>query len=313
MTLFGIDLSDYDWGRGPVDVAAMARDGISFLTHKSTEATWVTHAHYGDAMRRARDAGIPILGAYHVVRSPLNASDEVDFCLSYVDRETPWWRDFPHWFWQVDLEQWSYDAVPAREGEEFADIIEARTGRKAIIYASQGQYGAALTGTSHELWNANYGNDSAGHYAAVYSARGGDSGPGWVGYSGRMPVFWQFGAQTRIGSQNTCDANAFRGTLEQLRALISGGDMLTDAQSNTLTADTWRMIALLEMREAAEYQIPGEPHPRHEPNKLKAQLDTMSQELAKISAKLEEAAPGAISDEQLERVMRRVLGMTPTS
>lgn len=239
-TVFGWDASDYDWARGPMDLAAARADGIDFFTHKATEATWTKHVHYGEAMRRARDAGIPVLGAYHVVRSPADAAREVDYCLAYVDAQTPWWRDWPCWFWQVDLEKWPYDAVPASEGEAFADIIEAKTGRRAIIYASRGQYGEQLTGTSHELWNANYGTNPAMHYRDVYAARGGDTGPGWASYSGRVPVFWQFGSRTTIGGQGICDANAFRGTVDQLKAMIKGDDDMTPEQERLLrNAETY--------------------------------------------------------------------------
>mgnify|MGYP001567458012 CR=1 FL=1 len=253
-----------------MDLAAAARDGIQFFTHKSTEATWVVHSRYGEAMRRARDAGIPVLGAYHVVRSPLNPEAEVDFCLSYVDKHTPWWREHPCWFFQVDLETWPYDAVPASEGENFADLIEARTGRPAVIYASRGQYGDKLTGTSHLLWNANYGTNSSGHFKAVYATR---RGVGWTTYSGRMPTFWQFGDALRIGSQNMCDGNAFRGTLAELTALLKGADMFEDKDRATATADTWRTLTLLQNGAAAVYQLPGEPAARREVNGLKAQLD----------------------------------------
>lgn len=221
-TIFGWDASDYDWARGPMDLAAARADGIDWFTHKATEATGTRHTHYGEAMRRARDAGIPVLGAYHVVRSPRNAAAEVDFHLSYVDSETPWWRDFPSWFWQVDLEVWPYDSVPAVEGEDFADLIEARTGRKAILYASRGQYGNQLVGTSHELWNADYGSNPTVHYRDAYAASGGDGGRGWTSYSGRTPLILQFGARTTIGRQNICDANAFRGTLAQLTDNLKG-------------------------------------------------------------------------------------------
>lgn len=242
-TVFLWDASDFDWDRGPMDLGAARRDGIDGFTHKATEGTWTKHVHFGDAMRRARDAGIPVLGAYHVVRSPLNAASEVDYCLSYVDQQVPWWRDFPCWFWQVDLEKWPYDSVPAIEGENFADIIEARTGRPAVIYASKGQYGDELSGTSHELWNANYGANPGGHYRSVYAAYGGDGGPGWTTYSGRMPIFWQFGSATTIGSQNTCDANAFRGTLSQLTAVLNGVDMTPD-QDQSLDDTRYKVEAL---------------------------------------------------------------------
>ena len=225
-TIFGWDASDYDWQRGPMDLKAAANDGIQFFTHKATEGTGTRHKNYGEALRRARDAGIPVLGAYHVVRSSPSPSAQVDYYLSYLDSQTPWWRSWPAWFIQVDLEKWSYDNVPASVGEAFADIVEQRTGRKAVIYASRGQYGNQLSGTSHELWNANYGPNIEDHYADVYAARGGDGGAGWVTYSGRMPVFWQFGSRTRIGTQTICDANAYRGTLAQLKALVGGASTI---------------------------------------------------------------------------------------
>jgi hypothetical protein len=241
MTIFGWDASDYDWDRGPMDLGAARRDGIDFFTHKSTESTNIKHAHFGGAVARARDAGIPFIGAYHVVRSPANAAAEVAYCLNYVNSVAPWWRSFPGWFWQVDLEKWPYDAVPASEGEAFADIIESQTGRVAVIYASKGQYGDSLAGTSHELWNANYGNNPTGPYRSLYP---GDGSVRWGAYSGRVPKILQYGSQCRIGTQNTCDANAFRGTVGDFAAMIGDGVDETervaansDRQINTILRD----------------------------------------------------------------------------
>lgn len=223
MTVFGWDASDYDWGRGPMDLGAAARDGIAWFTYKATEGTRVRHTHTGEALRRARDAGIPVLGVYHVVRSPADAAAEVAYCLNYVNSQVPWWSSWPHWVWQIDLERWPYDSVPAGEGEQFADIIQARTGRLAVIYASRSQYGDQLRGTSHPLWNADYGSNPAVGYRAAYVARGGDAGRGWGPYSGITPTFWQYGSRTVIGRQPTCDASAYRGTLDQLKRLVAGG------------------------------------------------------------------------------------------
>jgi GH25 family lysozyme M1 (1,4-beta-N-acetylmuramidase) len=221
MTIFGWDASDYDWGRGPMDLAAAARDGIVFFTHKATEGTGTRHRYYGEALNRARDAGIPVLGAYHVVRTSPSIASQVTYMLAYLDSQTPWWRAHPHFFIQVDLELWDYDKVPASVGEAFADAVQQASGKVAVIYASRGQYGNQLAGTSHELWNANYGSNPAVHFRQAYSARGGDGGPGWVTYSGRMPQIWQYGSRATIGSQTICDANAFRGTLAQLKELVN--------------------------------------------------------------------------------------------
>jgi hypothetical protein len=206
MTLFGWDASDFDWSRGPMDLAAAKRDGISVFTHKATEGTSTKHKHYGEAMNRARAAGIPYLGAYLVARTG-NAAAEVDYFLSYVNAQTPWWSSFPGWFWQIDLELWPYDRVSAGTGESVADELARRTGKPTIIYASRGQYGNGLAGTDHQLWNAAYGSNPAKHYREAYP---GDSGSGWTGYSGRTPLLWQYGSKTTIGRQPTCDANAVR-------------------------------------------------------------------------------------------------------
>lgn len=228
MTVHGWDASDYDYGRGSMDLAAAQRDGIEFFTFKATESNNVKHGHYGQAMTNAKNAGISFLGAYHVVRSSPSAASQVDYFLAYVNAATPWWKDFSGWFFQVDLEKWPYDAVAASKGEEFADILEQRTGRKALIYASKGQYGDSLNGTSHPLWNANYGGNQVLTYRTAYVNRGGDNGPGWFKYSGVAPRIWQYGSNTIIGSQHTCDANAFKGTTSDFAAMIGGSSSSGD-------------------------------------------------------------------------------------
>jgi GH25 family lysozyme M1 (1,4-beta-N-acetylmuramidase) len=212
-----------------MDLRSARSAGIDFFTHKATEATGTHHVHYGEALRRARDAGVPVLGAYHVVRSPRNARAEVDFFLSYLDSQTPWWRTWPHFFLQVDLEKWPYDSVPAGEGEDFADIAQALTGKLAVIYASKGQYGDSLAGTSHDLWNANYGSNPAVDFRTAYP---GNDSPRWAAYSGRVPKLLQYGSNTTIGRQHGCDANAFRGTVEDLKRWISPTEGTDDDMSS---------------------------------------------------------------------------------
>src|SRR5206468_3919187 len=104
--------------------ASMARDGISGLTHKATEGTSVVHRHLADALGRGRAAGLPVLGAYHVVRSG-SVADQVRFFLTYLDAQIPWWRTQPRFFLQVDGEKWSYDQVSAVQIEAFTAALRA--------------------------------------------------------------------------------------------------------------------------------------------------------------------------------------------
>jgi len=216
VTLYLWDASDFDWGRGPMNLNAAKADGITGFSHKATEGTSVQHTHTGEALTRARNAGMEFIGAYHVVRS-VNVSAQVNYFLSYLDQVASWWRTFPGFFLQVDLELWPYDQVSAATGMAFASALVAAQPKRVITYASRGQYGNSLTGIVTPLWNAAYGNDPAVHYPDAYP---GDGSSNWAPYSGWTPVFWQYGSQLRIGSQPTCDCSAFRGSLDDLRALI---------------------------------------------------------------------------------------------
>jgi GH25 family lysozyme M1 (1,4-beta-N-acetylmuramidase) len=264
MTVYGWDCSDFDWSRGGMSLTAAAADGIVMVTHKATEGTNVKHVHLADALNRGRAAGIPILGAYHVVRSSPSVAAQVSYYFSYLDQQVPWWRNWPGFVLQVDLEKWPYDPVtvpeaphryltearPAMAGPErlyaagtgasFAAELRARKPASAsvIVYASKGQYGDSLAGIGSPLWNANYPSTRSAPYRGLYP---GDKGAGWATYSGQMPVLWQYASTATIGSQPGCDINAFRGTLADLQALLGingtapGGGLMASA-SDIITA-----------------------------------------------------------------------------
>ncbi len=218
MTLYGWDASDFDWPRGPMDLAASRADGISFFTHKATESNNTQHVHYSEAMNRARAAGVPFLGAYHVVRT-LDMNAQVDYFLAYVNAQTPWWKTFGGWFFQADLEKWPYDAVAPSYGVTFAAEVERRTGKRCLLYAPEWAYGNSISGNA-PLWESWYGGNPAGPYRSLYPGDGNTNA--WQPYSGRVPAILQFGSQATIGSQHGCDINAFRGTVADFAALIHG-------------------------------------------------------------------------------------------
>lgn len=218
MAVFGWDASDFDWARGPMDLAAARADGLTWFTHKATEGTNVRHSHLGEALTRARDAGVEFIGAYHVVRTG-NVPGQVAYFLAYLDRAVPWWRTFPGFFLQIDLELWPYDKVSAATGKAFAAALAAAQPKRVITYASRGQYGDQLSGIVTPLWNAAYGSNPVGRWRPLYP---GDGSSNWRPYSGQTPVMWQYGSRLLIGTQPGSDGNAFRGTVEQLRALIVG-------------------------------------------------------------------------------------------
>lgn len=211
MTVYLRDMSDNDSNED--------MSGFVGTTHKATEGTKTVHHSYGPRLNKFRSQGIPVLGSYHVVRTPGSGghgslSSQLDFWLSTMDKATPWWRTYPHFILQIDLEKWPYDQVSATVGMQFADLLVSSgvPGWK-VTYASRGQYGNSLTGISTPLWNAAYHSSS---YA-------GDSASDWAPYSGRVPVLWQY-------TSTPFDKNAFRGQLDDLLAMIGGDSMSAQAE-----------------------------------------------------------------------------------
>jgi Glycosyl hydrolases family 25 len=244
MTLFLWDQSHFD-GVITRDIMVRAKvEGIVGVTHKIGEGTGGDDLQDGTALAAARGAGIEFIGGYHVVRSGPVGS-QVDELLFLADRDEPWWHDFPGWFWQADLERWSYDNVPAATGVAFAQLLRQRTGRQVLLYASRGQYGDSLTGWDGPLWNANYPSSRLAPFKDLYP---GDNGPGWVRYSGQMPLFWQYASSATIAGLSTCDANAYRGTVDQLRNLINraGDSDVNDTEHTWLANIDTRVQRLTE-------------------------------------------------------------------
>ena len=75
-------------------------------------------------------------------------------------------------------------------------------------------------------------------------------------------------------------------------------DMFEQADRNTAQADTWRLLTILEDREAAEFSIQGESAPRREVNRLRERL-----------VRIEEAVTSGtvtLSEEQLDLLASKV-------
>src|SRR3954464_1954767 len=117
MTIFGWDASHFDGTLTPAILRQARAEGIAFFSPKIGEGLVDTEGSHDDtALAAARDAGIPCVGGYLVPPSGASGAQQVDFWIRLRDPGEPWWRTFPGWFWQIDLERWPYDNVPAAVG-----------------------------------------------------------------------------------------------------------------------------------------------------------------------------------------------------
>lgn len=227
MALLGWDLSHYDQS----DSRSAVAEGIAFFTHKAGGDA--PDAELGPWWAKMKDFRPDVLlGAYWVLY-PGSPFARADAFLARLDSQCPGWRDGP-FILQVDCEIWGGDRTTApgkADIRAFCDRLVSRMPKLApIVYAPKWVYGETLAGLGYPLWASAY-VAGAGKPASLYP---GDSSSKWAAYSGQVPAILQFTSSATIGGQTTCDANAYRGTLDQLTALVAPGwadDMtFTDAQ-----------------------------------------------------------------------------------
>lgn len=215
MTIFGSDVSHFD---GP-DTRAMFADGIVFQTHKAggdaddaeLAAWWFLVKGYRPRV---------LLGAYWVLY-PGNPVGRADSFIARLDSQCPGWRDGP-FLLQADCEKWNNDVStvpPVSEVNAFCDRLTLRLPKlRPVGYLPDWVYGD-LSAFRYPLWSSKYVT-GAGSPRTLYP---GDGARQWAAYGGKTPAILQFTSSATIGGQSTCDANAFRGTLQELTRLVAPG------------------------------------------------------------------------------------------
>lgn len=299
-TIFGWDASHFD--KVP-DGGRVVTEGFKFMTHKAggdandaeLGAWWQEMKGYQDHL---------LLGAYWVLRRT-DGLMAADAFLARLDGQCPGWRSGP-FILQLDCEIWNDGAVPAPTKGQIkacADRLVAKTsGLRPIVYAPRWVYGDDLEGLKYPLWASSYVTGS-GTASQLYP---GDSSSRWGAYSGQTPAILQFTSSATIAGQTTCDANAFRGTLADLTALLAPGWTtkeetmnLTDTTGNKAYAgrtvedffgDFWKERDVL-WGDANGTKIAALP-----PNSPLAQLLKMPAQLAALSASLLNLTPSAFAD-----------------
>jgi hypothetical protein len=217
MTIFGWDVSHYD---ATPNVDRLIAEGFSFMTHKAGgDANDAELASWWAAVKPKR--GRLLLGAYWVLY-PGSPAAKADAFLARLDSQCPGWRDGP-FILQVDCEKWNGNSAtvpPKSDIKAFCNRLVSRMPKLTpIVYGPNWVYGSTLTGLGYPLWASAYVTGS-GTASGLYP---GDTSSKWNAYSGQVPAILQFSSSATIAGQTTCDANAFRGTLAELTALLAPG------------------------------------------------------------------------------------------
>lgn len=240
MTILGIDTSNHDIidrnGGRNLDWAAIARAGVTFGWHKVSDGlNFYADPTAGMALAGMR-ANLGVWGGYHVLWGDRSITGQLDWYASILDRIAAGWRTDPRYVAVWDCEPFSYNTAPTIDQVNQAGDYWLRvTGRQSLGYCPPWHYGADLDRLRYPLISSNYGTNAAAGLAALYP---GDTSGRWQATPRRQADVLQYGSNATAGPHRTCDGDAFRGTLDQLRALITGGTDVT-----TLDGDQAKQLA----------------------------------------------------------------------
>ncbi len=217
--VWGWDASNWDWQRGPMDLAAARSAGINFFVHKATEGVNFKDPYYRQAMERARAARMPVMGAYHGLWPDNPISDARAF-FEHVQRETPWWHEVA-WIWQGDFEKFGRREPSRAEAIAFLDELKRLTGGRGYLigYVPRWLYGNSFDPFPYDIWASDYTGSGASRpfheqYQGIPSAS-------WNAYSGRQPRILQFASDAVTGIQPKTCADRFGGSLSELVSLTT--------------------------------------------------------------------------------------------
>jgi outer membrane murein-binding lipoprotein Lpp len=219
MPIYGWDLSHFDRQLTLVDCHLAMQQGITFATHKLGEGMTNVDTTATGNLNNWRNVGLSLIGGYYFGHNSDDPKKAAQRTVDLGNQLVPWWKTFPGWFWQADCETETGQGKPSIAWiKSYADELTSLTQKLVVVYASHGEYGS-IPNLGHCLWNANYGSEKVGEFKAIYP---GDNSPGWVGYPDE-PLILQYSSKATIAGHTKCDADAYRGTLAQLTAIIEGG------------------------------------------------------------------------------------------
>lgn len=202
MTIFGPDISNH---QGRVDISQIVREGFQFLWAKVSEGDYFRDAFWADTRDACRDLGLIVAG-YHYVSTDA-PERQADLFVSHLgDNSIPAMLDFERGSGDID----NFWAV--------LNAIEDRGVRVRLSYIPRwywDQVGRPDISCVPGLIQSSYVNAS-GYASVIYPGDGSDR---WAGFGGREVDVLQFTDKAVIAGQ-LMDANAFRGTPDELRRLL---------------------------------------------------------------------------------------------
>ncbi|WP_100466657.1 GH25 family lysozyme [Mycobacteroides abscessus] len=227
VTIFGIDISN---NNGVVDIDRVKAEGFQFVWAKVSEGASFKDTFWPRTRDWCRQAGL-LLAGYHYVREGDADAQAETFVAQLGDKTIPAMLDFEDGsggignFWAVK------------------NAIEARGVRVALSYIPRWYWEKIgkpdLSGVPG-LIQSSYVTGT-GYASVLYP---GDDNSRWAPFGGKAPDILQFTSQAQVAGK-ILDANAFRGTVDDLNALLRGGPTFPgEPEAPDYDRETWDQLRL---------------------------------------------------------------------
>jgi len=184
---------------------------------KASEGTGYTDPFYSHYRAEAARVGATFF-AYHFLHAG-NGAAQADHCFAVTG---------PGVNVMIDLEPTTGSNPSVQDALDFATRYRARGGLCTLVYLPHWYWANPVGSPAGGMGSPSLTPLAAAGLSLVASSYTtySDSGPGWVGYGGVSPTIWQYTDALPYSGQSV-DFNAYRGTVDQLRALLGyvEGDM----------------------------------------------------------------------------------------
>ncbi len=202
MTIFYPDISSYQ--------AGLSLNGALAVSCKATEGTSYFNSTYGLFKAAATALGIFFFG-YHFLRAG-NAAAQANYCFSKVG-STPVMLDF---------EPATGSSPSLADACAFIDQYRKLGGNIWLAYLPRWYWSGTLGAPSLKPLSDRGMLIVSSSYGHPYSDS--DTAAGWQPYGGIAPTVWQYTDALKFNGYSI-DFNAYRGTLEEFRALVTTGKL----------------------------------------------------------------------------------------
>lgn len=243
--LYGVDVSAY---QPNFDFAACRREGFDFAFIKSTEGTTWRSAYFHDQLARARAAGL-LVAAYHYVRGD-DVAGQLRNILGVVSRDVPV---------ILDVE---YGAGSITSVRALVDALNDAGYRTPLVYIPlwywRDHMGSPDLRGLPPNWHSRYPDNVVRRKESFVL---GDEY--WPMFGGLSTLIAQFTSALAVANypNGRIDGNAYRGTRDELSALLNGDDVGLTAEEHAWLEDAMRRTQQMHMNSFLSFDPITNPPP----------------------------------------------------